>query len=203
MAETGQDKGSEERRRAFRVDDDIHLDYRPIAETHGEESDQDDPTLQTCKVLMQLREISSQSGHMLANIRKHHTDIAQYLALLDRKLELVAQLAGAVSMGSDMLPNTRANISSGGLAFSSPTQQKPGQRLAMRIVLFPSHLCIQPRARVIYCRERPEANAEHRYRIGVEFEPLPEQEQDQLIRHLLEQQSAQRRREREREDGRY
>jgi hypothetical protein len=158
---------------------------------HGE-----DQTLQTCRALMQLRELSSQSGHILANIRKQHSDIAQYLALLDKKIEAVAQIAGAMSMGGEMAPNTRVDIGVGGLAFSQETPQVKGQRLAMRIVLFPSHLCIQPKGRVVYCREQPQADSQHRHRIGIEFEPLSETEQDQLIRHLLEIQSAQRRRER-------
>ena len=186
----------QERRRSFRVDDDVHLVFRLIKEDSEPHRHGEDQTLQTCRALMQLRELSSQSGHILANIRKQHSDIAQYLALLDKKNEAVAQIAGAMSMGGEMAPNTRLNISVGGLAFSQETPLLTGQRLAMRIVLFPSHLCIQPKGRVVYSLEQPQADHRHRHRIGVEFEPLTEQEQDQLIRHLLEKQSAQRRRER-------
>ncbi|MBW6477335.1 MAG: PilZ domain-containing protein [Chromatiales bacterium] len=187
---------AQERRRSFRVDDDVHLVFRVIKEDSEPRQHGEDQTVQTCRALMQLRELSSQSGHILANIRKQHSDIAQYLALLDKKIEAVAQIAGAMSMGGDMAPNIRVNIGVGGLAFSQDSPLLTGQRLAMRIVLFPSHLCIQPKGRVVYSREQTQADQQHRHRIGVEFEPLSEQEQDQLIRHLLEKQSAQRRRER-------
>lgn len=192
MSETSE----RERRRSFRVDDDVHMVFRVIKEDSELHQHGEDQTVQTCRALMQLRELGSQSGHILANIRKQHSDIAQYLTLLDKKIEAVAQIAGAMSMGGDMAPNTRVNISVGGLAFSQDSPLVTGQRLAMRIVLFPSHLCIQPKGRVVYSREQPQADRQHRHRIGVEFEPLSEQEQDQLIRHLLEKQSAQRRRER-------
>lgn len=183
----------QERRRAFRVDDEVHLEFRALQESDQEEAV--DATLQTCRALMQLRELSAQSGHLLAAIRKNHGDIAQYLSLLDKKIEAVAQLAGNSSFGGEMQPNTRVNISAGGIAFATQQPFPVGQRLGMRIVLFPSLLCIQPQGKVVYARERPQARASHRYLIGVEFEPLPEQEQDMLIRHLLEKQSAQRRRE--------
>lgn len=182
----------EERRRAFRVDDEVHMEFRPIDDDASIEGDQQ----QTCRSLMQLRELSSQSGHILASIRKHSSEIAQYLAILDKKIDAVAQIAGAMSLGQEIQPNLRVNISAGGLAFGHHKAIPEGQRLSMRIVLFPSFICIQPAGRVVYCRERPQASADNRYRLGVEFEPLPEQEQDQLIRHLLEKQSAQRRKER-------
>lgn len=185
-----------ERRSSFRIEDEIHLDFRLIADGSDDGNRDSDAGMHTCRALMQLRELSSQQGHILSNIRKQYSDIAQYLTLLDKKIDAVAQIAGAMSMGGEMHANTRANISTGGLAFSYSEQVETGQRLSMRLVLFPSHLCIQPRGRVIYCRERSQALPELRYRIGIEFEPLTETEYDQLIRHLLEKQSAQRRKER-------
>lgn len=195
MADEIPNAEGKERRSSFRVDDAVHLEFRLISEENGENTG-DDESMQTCRALMQLREISSQSGHILANIRKQYSDIAQYLTLLDKKIDAIAQIAGAVSMGGELKANTKVNISTGGIAFAHPDQLSNGQRLIMRLVLFPSHLCIQPKGRVVYCRERPQASADRRYRIGIEFEPLTETENDQLIRHLLEKQSAQRRKER-------
>ena len=185
----------QERRRAFRVDDEVHLDFQLLDE-ETEEGPLAHDALQTCRALMQLRELSVQSGHLLANIRKQHSEIAQFLALLDKKIDAVAQIAGALSFGDQIQPNAKINLSASGMAFTHHSAIPVPQRLAIRLVLFPNMLCIQPRGRVVYCREQPQASSQHRYRIGVEFEPLAEQEQDMLIRHLLERQSAERRRER-------
>jgi hypothetical protein len=55
-------------------------------------------------------------------------------------------------------------------------------------------LCLQLTARVAY--SQPD-NSSGQYWTGLEFDPLPEHENDALIRHLLEKQSAQLRKERE------
>ncbi len=191
------DVGSgKERRRAFRVDDDVHLEFRELISGENEEESPPEKELQTCRALLQLRELTIQSGHLLAGIRKNHSEIAQYLTLLDKKIDAVAQIAGAISFGGDVQPNHRVNISANGMAFVHHNALAPTTRLHLRIILFPSMLCIQPLARVVYCKERPKAEARRRYRIGVEFEALAEQEQDMLIRHMMERQSAQRRKER-------
>lgn len=193
----GQD--GKERRRAFRVDDDVHLEFRVISDQDAHRTSPDQ-AMHTCRALMQLRELSTQSSHILSSIRKQHAEIAQYLSLLDRKIEAVAQLAGAISLGSEIQPNTRVNLSASGLAFSHHSPIAVGSQLHTRLILFPSLLCIQPMGKVVYCRENTPADTGQHYRIGVEFDELPEQQQDMLIRHLLERQSAQRRRERGLED---
>lgn len=193
--------GSSERRHAFRINDEVYLDYRLLPEdaSADAESSNKDEITGVCRGLMQLRELTIQSGHILASIRKHNSEIAQYLAILDKKIDALAQMSATVGMGSDIRPSTEVNLSAGGLAFAQPDALQPGQRLALKLVLFPSHLCLQLVAKVIYCSaEHAEVEAGQHW-TGVEFEPLPEHEQDALIRHLLEKQSAQLRKEREQE----
>jgi c-di-GMP-binding flagellar brake protein YcgR len=185
-----------ERRRGFRIEDAVYLDYRVVA-AEEQEIATDEADRWICSGLMQLRELSQQAGHVLANIRKYHSEVAQYLALLDKKIDTLAQMTAAVGLGSEVRPSTRVNISAGGLAFAQPQPLELDTRLALKLVLFPSHLCLQLKARVVYCHRADEGGEVASYWTGIEFDPLPEAEQDALIRHLLEKQSAQRRRERE------
>lgn len=175
---------------SFHIDDEIYLDYQPV------EPDELAPawrheTSHICEELIHLREISVQSGHILANIRKHHPDIGNYLALLDKKIEVLSQLAGAIALGGEIKPTHRVCLSAEGLAFNSNEPVDTTTPLRLKVVLFPSHLCLHLQSTVSSCEK-----AEDGYRIGVKFEGLGETEQEALIRHLLEKQSAQLRRER-------
>ena len=191
--------GGAERRHAFRINDEVYLDYRLLPQGASAESSSTGEITGVCRGLMQLRELTIQSGHILASIRKHNSEVAQYLSILDRKIDALAQMSATVGMGSEIRPATPVNISAGGLAFAQPNALQPGDRLALKLVLFPSHLCLQLVAKIVYCSaEHPGLEPGH-YWTGVEFEPLPEHEQDALIRHLLEKQSAQLRKEREQE----
>lgn len=184
-----------ERRQNFRIEDTIHLEYRPIPDTADIEDEiSDAPLAEVCRGMAQLRELDLQASHALANIRKHHSDIAHYLSILDRKVETLSRVVGAVGMGSDIRPTTRVNIGSGGMAFDTRESLQKGERLLLKIVLFPSHQCLQIPARVAYSHG---GNGDGNYLTGLTFEPMPEQQQDILIQHLLEVQSAQLRRERE------
>ncbi|MGM0595164.1 MAG: PilZ domain-containing protein [Pseudomonadota bacterium] len=181
-----------DRRQNFRIDESIHLDYRPLRE--GEAPPRlSQKSADVCRGLMQLRELTLQGGYALASIRKHHSDIAQYLSTLERKIELLSQITGAIALGDDITPNTAVNIGAGGMAFTTAEPFTDGQRLALNMVLFPSYLCLQLTAKVVYSRPQTQGG----FTTGLEFEPLPESENDALIRHLLEKQSAQLREERE------
>ncbi len=184
-----------ERRQNFRVEDTIYLEYQRISE--GTATGQDSSNLpldDVCLGMRQIRELDLHASHALANIRKHHSDIAHYLSILDRKIDTLSQMVGAIGMGADVQPTTRVNIGSGGMAFDTQEALKKGEQLLLKMVLFPSHQCLQIMARVAYSHG---GNGDGNYLTGLTFEDMLEQQQDALIQHLLEVQSAQLRRERE------
>ncbi len=184
-----------ERRQNFRIEDTIYLEYQRLAEGAEVADEQGDAQLgDVCNGMRQLRELDLQASHALANIRKHHSDIAHYLSILDRKIETLSRVVGAIGMGADIQPSTRVNIGSGGMAFDTREALQKGERLLLKIVLFPSHQCLQILARVAYSHG---GNGDGNYLTGLTFEEMPENLQDALIQHLLEVQSAQLRRERE------
>jgi hypothetical protein len=191
-AHSGHEK---ERRQNFRIEDTIYLEYRRVDEDADIDSEiSEAPLADVCNGMRQLRELDLQASHALANIRKHHSDIAHYLTILDRKIDTLSRVVAAIGMGSDIQPTTRVNIGSGGMAFDTREALEKGERVLLKLVLFPSHQCLQILARVAYSHG---GNGDGNYLTGLTFEPMPESQQDALIQHLLEVQSAQLRRERE------
>jgi c-di-GMP-binding flagellar brake protein YcgR len=184
-----------ERRQNFRIEDTIYLEYQRISEDSSTEQEVSNlPLDDVCLGMRQLRELDLQASHALANIRKHHSDIAHYLSILDHKIETLSRMVGSIGMGTDVQPSTRVNIGSGGMAFDTREALEKGEQLLLRMVLFPSHQCLQIMARVAYSHG---GNGDGNYLTGLTFEEMPEPQKDALIQHLLEVQSAQLRRERE------
>ena len=166
----------------FQIDDDLYL------ELHAIEEGGSDATAATdlCHGLLQLRELSHQGNHLLAGIRKHHSDIGHYLSLLDRKLELLTQMVADLAMGGTVTPSHRVKLGPEGIEFTTPEPLNSGTLLRLRLILFPSHQCLQLLARVMRCEVQPSAG----HLVELQFEQVEELQQDALIRHLLEKQSA-------------
>lgn len=191
---TDSEKGAE-RREYFRIDDDVHLTFRTLTETdyrralESPEAEGAEP----CNLVAQLHSLSSQAGHILSSIRKSDPEIAQYLALMDKKLDLVAGIAEGTRY-EDQAPNARVNIGAGGLAFPHSEALPLDTKLEVKVLLFPSYLCVSALGRVVHCEGTEER--EKPYRIGLEFTRIAQGEQDALIKHVLELQSALLRRQR-------
>lgn len=186
-----------ERRQYFRIDDQVRLTWRPLSGAEYEailarpEHERADP----CSLVAQLHSISSQAANVLASIRKTLPEVAHYLTLLDKKIDLMGRLMEEGSFAGGKGPNAEVNISAGGIAFLNEVPIAEGSHLDLRIILYPSFICVHPYGEVVYCRE--EAG---RHRIGVEFTIISEPEQEALVRHVMARQSALRRRERHPED---
>ncbi len=175
---------------SFRVDDRLYLDYQQVAPDELANTWRHD-TSHFCDELIHLREISLQSSHILANIRKHQPDIGTYLSLLDKKIELLTRLVGAVAMGGEVRPTQRVNLGTDGMRFMAQEALPVGGPLRLKLVLFPSRLCLHLQSTITTCQK-----VEKGHLVEVAFKQVGEAEHEVLIRHLLEKQSAARRRER-------
>ncbi len=187
-----------ERRQYFRIDDQVRLSWRLLSPAEygailaRPESERADP----CSLVAQFHSISSQAAALLASIRKSQPEVAHYLTLLDKKLDLMGRLIEGANFAEGEGPNAEVNISAGGLAFLSDGPVTTGSHLDLRIILYPSFVCVHPYAEVVYCREEQAGQ----YRIGAEFSVISEPEREALVRHVMAHQSALRRRARQGEE---
>lgn len=186
----------DERREFFRIDDNIYLDYQLVTEEVYREriaAPSAEPQQEADNVGLQLQALTAQAGTMLAQIRKRDPEVGQYLALLDRKLELIGRALIGNQIGGVLSPNVQVNLSGGGIAFHTLNCLQPDTKLELKLLLFPTHIFIHCLGRVIYCRHDG-SNTATPYRVGVEFTRISEIARDALVRHTLELQSAQLRR---------
>ncbi|MCS6897491.1 MAG: PilZ domain-containing protein, partial [Nitrospira sp.] len=80
---------------------------------------------------------------------------------------------------------TTVNISGGGISFVTPQQFNAGDRLAIKVIL-PPFMPIHAAARVIRSSPEPEGRG---FTLAAEFVDLGADEQDHLVRYILQTQA--------------
>lgn len=187
-----------ERRESFRIDDKVHLSLRILSEDEYQRLLSELPEHAAIEgaLMNQLRTLTAQTSHLLVNIRKSDPDIANYLGMLDRKINMLAAHLEGSRSGDGMAPDTRVNLSAGGIGFWRDQPLPRGTKLELRLVLFPSYTRIRALAQVLHAQEDELKPAHLRYRMGAAFTQISEAEKDALVRHLIELQSALLRRQR-------
>ncbi len=199
MAQQNIEAQGAERREFFRIEDEVVLSYRVTGE---EELD---------ALIRNLREgmpnrfsasanfmaTSRQMNGLLRKIHGQTPDLARYLEALDRKLNMLAQLFVVEEIEHNDQPTREVSLSAGGMSFQARGPLVVGDHLEVKLVLFPSLTGILTVGSVVYCEKLPQADAEFPYRVAVEFSSLQDNERDLLVKHILNKQTEQLRRERE------
>lgn len=182
---------SDERREYFRIDDEVHLEVEPLTDGLYQQLEKAPPSAgdSPCDLVLHIRSLSSQASSMLSNIRKRDSEIAQYLTLQDRKLELIARAVVGKQLDIGVGITHRVNIGAGGIGFGYHEAFELGRPLRVRVLFFPSHLCVEAVGKVTHCVSQS-SDPQHPYRIGVEFTLISQAVQDALMGHVLERQSS-------------
>ena len=128
-----------------------------------------------------------------SHIRHDLPDVAMYLEAINRKVEPVAEAVVADEERFLRQPIRPVNLSAGGIGFRSPETIAPGRYLEMRLVLLPSYAGILTYGKVVSCRHESKADADFPYRIGVDFWLIRDADEEVLIQHVTDKQSAQTR----------
>ncbi len=177
---------SQERRRSFRVDDQIGLRVRPLSPQ------------QLAQALERFE--SKRRGFGLANefarrrerllptlkpIEMSHPQIATYLEHLESKIDaLAAQLGGDADLPTH--PSHAVNLSAHGLCFYHDHALSPGTALELYLRLFPSGIGLLALATVIWCgpcAQRPTGNS---HAVAVDFSHIHDDDRNLLVKHTLD-----------------
>lgn len=184
----------QDRREFCRVDDEIALRYRAISEQEvSERSAMAEVLPDRFTAAATFAATSQKMSGLLRVIRRDSDELATCLQAIDNKLNMLAQLFVTEEMEADDRPACRVNISANGMAFHASDRFESGQQLLLRIVLFPSITGIQTVGRVVHCDRNPDEGAHCAWVVAVEFSELREEDQDLLVRHVLNRQLEERR----------
>jgi hypothetical protein len=111
--------------------------------------------------------------------------IAEWLNLLNSKLDTLIRLLTLERQGFYALPFECVNIGGGGIRFSSREKYQPGDTLEIRMMLSP----MKPIALYVYATvfSVSEVNADGDYSTAVQFTKMDDAIQEEIIRFVFEQ----------------
>ena len=187
---------SNDRRKYFRIQDSIMLKYR-VVQPDVQESAQHDAELNRVRIetaRAALFGIETDFQEMCDALAKEHPGIVDAMQVLNRKINLLERVVSSEMLLSSsaspdlMLHETKSvNISGGGLSIVASEPLADDARLIIDMVLLPSHDPMRVFGKVVYCREQETGQ----FDIGVEFIEIRNRDRERLIRHTLQRQAEQ------------
>lgn len=184
-----------ERRLYFRIDDYLELAYVPVDDRTVRKTPVENlfPGSAALRAYADLKKIDSEAAQLFYQIKDRDRVVADYLQLLNRKLDLLAQQLISeprLKREHGAGEKRRVNISDGGLAFSNTEAIEPGQALALSLTFLPTFVGLAVYARVTRCDPVPDGG----YDIAAEFEALSDNQQHLISQQIMRAQLAQKRR---------
>lgn len=180
---------TEDRRRFFRIDDAVNLYYRIVDEqTVIAASKTSDDVLTSCSLVTALEVLGQESRSVLYRIEKKEPEIAEYLKLMDSKINLLSQavLQQSNDLSEGSVCNT--NLSASGLAIEVDTPIQVGEYIEVKLFLSSCVAVILLYGKVVYCKENSESSS---YQIGVDYINLKDEDREILIKHIVKRQMQQ------------
>ena len=189
----------EERRRFYRINDELSLSYRVIQASNAKQ--------EMLKVRQQRQEFTDMRNtlHCLDarldtltdKIAKDHPLMAEIVTLMNRKLALYEHMLSIPDNDNNaMAPARQVNLSASGIAFTAETPIKEGTYIKLEMITYPDSHYIPAVGRVVSCRAENEGSSAG-YNIAANFEAISQEDQDKIIYHIFRKQSAELRQQRQ------
>jgi PilZ domain len=175
---------TDERREWIRIDDRVLMEYRVLAETGAAvpvESTNATPETISEVVTQPTVDLCARAGEALID-----SPVLPWIMKVDYLLEVILNsLAISHPASVNMVQPMDVNLSGGGVGFVASREFMVGEQLAIKMILPPFRL-IQTLTKVI--RSVPQADGQG-FAIATEFIDLKADDQEHLIRHILQTQA--------------
>jgi hypothetical protein len=177
-------ESADERREWIRIDDRVLMEYRLLTESGTvvpAEASGTTPEIISAAVTKPTADLLARTGESLLG-----SPVLPWIMKVDYLLEVILNSL-AISQPSTvtMARPTDVNLSGGGVGFVSPREFAAGDQLAIKLIL-PPFILIQALAKVI--RSTSQADGQG-FAIATEFVDLKADDQEHLIRHILQTQA--------------
>lgn len=179
---------NQERRRYFRIVDQVAISYRLLSEEEGVATGVG--VNSPAALIVQLE---NQISASLETLRSVQPQVHELLELFNRKINLVLSLDDSISQpdSEQQKRSQQVNISACGIAFPSHEQLRPNDKILLDLTLFPSNVCLKLVAAVIGNELLPEPIGEDAYMIRADFVDITSNEQEVLVQHIIKRQTVQ------------
>lgn len=177
-----------DRRRFFRIDDNIGVAYRVLSD--DEAKAQLDDSAASKDALASIADVNKTIHRLLDEVKLVNGALAELLKAMDDKLNCVINQLEMDSRVVEKIVHEmkQVNISACGLAFKVDEPIAAGQVLALDLLLKPDNLCLYVHGDVISTEATDEADV---FYVRVAFRKLSDSDQELLIQQIVQRQGMQ------------
>lgn len=196
---TSDNQSENERRRFFRIDDEIGLEYELLSEEEYKKAPEELETIKQTPFSLSAEFATLNNDHypLLNSIRNNDPDIAQYLELLNTKIDAINTQLLEEEVDDIEEHTYLVNLSASGIAFKCQEKLNDKQALKLSIILLPEKVGI-----VVYGRSEDKLRSAEQTKNDItciNFEHLRYDDQELMIKHNLNKQMQQLRQRNEEE----
>lgn len=169
----------EDRRRYFRIEDEVGLLTIPIRpEDEAQIMASFDDGKASMSLINELRAARNTYLPQRRSLEHKFPTVAAYVRMLESQIDMLA-LAIENDDGFVAAPNTLINLSAQGLSFDDDEPLEIGVLVELRLTLFPDLTRIRTLARVVRCEADPPCKS-----TALEFIHLRDADREAIIRHV-------------------
>lgn len=172
-----------ERRRYFRITDEVGIESKPIEEEQTQQHLQDfwaSPHEHSLRNEFNYQIQQRKSD--LSVIQRKYPEIGRYLEVLQQQMDRLSEKVLAISGESRVEPQ-QASLSASGIRFYADEKVDRGDMVELKLTLFPDLQKLVIFAKVIDCAKNND-NFPGLYTISLDFEHIHEADREILIRHI-------------------
>ncbi|NEV61086.1 PilZ domain-containing protein [Thiorhodococcus minor] len=169
----------QERRRYFRIEDEVGLSVVPIAaaDEAAAISGFDDEGSHA-SLMNELRALRDTHLPQRRSLEYKFPTVAAYMRMVEKQIDLLAASVGDGD-GYASAPDTRVNLSAQGLSYEARETFELGSLVEVRLTLFPDRCGIKTLGRIVRCERGAGCES-----TAVEFTQIRDADREAIIRHV-------------------
>jgi len=138
-------------------------------------------------LMSEFQLLDVESKHLLRALTDKDKNLGQFLKLMNKKLDALARV---IALNHQIIPPEsmhEVNLSEGGISYIQSTAYEKHEKLAIKLVLFPSYSGLLIEGKVLCCHKTDAG-----YNLHIEFLDISEAHQQLIARHIMRLQSQQK-----------
>lgn len=174
-------------RKYFRVNDMVSFSYKVLswADARLLQENTIKKPMHRFMIKTNLERLSRELQPLHKVINSSNSNVAQYLATLDKKISLLSECLLEDDEDDSEIEVQEVNIGGGGLMFFSEKAINVGAMIETKMRLMPEDRKIFSYARVVSCSRLEDQGPCQGYKIAVEFKFMDDDVRDLITRHVL------------------
>lgn len=184
-------ENSQERRRFYRINDRVSLNYRVV-----QPADLEKEIVRTSRKQKEMAElrnavyaIDARLDVINQQLKEDNPVLAEVLTLFQRKIALHESMLGIDDFDDSAFSQAREiNLSANGLAFDAETPLSEGSCLKLELVTYPEHHYIRVFANVVKCYQLQDDRSSG-YHVAVEFRSISNEDEEKIVNHIFKKQA--------------